>query len=597
MAEQGLASTFPLHDVAVMGLAELVPHLSRLRVHPLPPSAVTTQSMATTGELPSVSTAVAACSLALLRRLLHCSSSTQLRCPTPTLVRDGASCRSLSRGSRMLVAQARVRQAAAAAQLFAPDVVVTIDAKGFSFSVLRLLRAAPAAPQALHVQYVAPSYWAWKGGYRSLQALRGLVDHILCILPWEPAACRAHGIGATFVGHPAVEDVWPPDDSGPEHLEASLSSKRSLAELRVWGDRSNFQQQHGLAAASGPIVCVLPGSRRQEVARMLPIFRAALDKLAASQQCQPSLVFPLVPDAAVVEMVASAVTNWKFPSVVLPVGHGSSEKYHAFAVSPCAPCVFSEACDVALCVSGTVLMQLLLARLPAVVAYRAHPLTELAASWRAKVSYISLPNIILNRPAIAEAAFGRCTPTVLCSLLRGLIEQEEQRALQAGAAVQVLQQLVSHKSGGSSAAGAMIRPSVAAAEAILKFHRGLVEQQVGHLGSPSNDTRPLRQPCKPAGAVAVAFLKPANLKAALLVGSGRQAMRKRSGESDASQASRYKQQRNGEAAVGGSRSRHGPAGGLKRREDHQRAAEGASAIPGGGRDGEGRASTCVPCRQ
>eukprot|EP00850_Spirogloea_muscicola_P014524 SM000105S13869 [mRNA] locus=s105:155069:157184:- [translate_table: standard] len=416
--------------------------------------------MATTGELPTASSAAAACSLALLRRLLSRSFSSQLQCPTATGVKHGTSCRSLRRGSRMLVTQARVRRAAAAAQLFAPDVVVTIDAKGFSFSVLRLLRAATAAPQALHVQYVAPSYWAWKGGERSLQALRGLVDHVLCILPWEPAACRAHGIGATFVGHPAIEDAWPPDDNGPEHLEASFSSKRSLAELRIWGDRSNFQRQHGLAAASGPIVCVLPGSRRQEVARMLPIFRAALDKYAASQQCQPSLVFPLVPDAAVVEMVASAVTKWNFPAVVLPVGHGSSEKYHVFA-----------ACDVALCVSGTVLMQLLLARLPAVVAYRAHPLTELAASWRAKVGYISLPNIILNRPAIAEAAFWRCTPTVLCYLLRGLIEQEEQRALQAGAAVQVLQQLVSHESGGSSTAGAMIRPSVAAAEAILKSLR------------------------------------------------------------------------------------------------------------------------------
>lgn len=58
------------------------------------------------------------------------------------------------------------------------------------------------------VHYVAPSYWAWKGGDARLDSLKEFVDHLLCILPFEAPMCKAHGVGSTFVGHPVLEDAY-----------------------------------------------------------------------------------------------------------------------------------------------------------------------------------------------------------------------------------------------------------------------------------------------------------------------------------------------------------------------------------------------------
>lgn len=59
----------------------------------------------------------------------------------------------------------------------------------------------------VHFHYVAPSFWAWKGGEARLRGLAGFVDHLLCILPNEEEVCRSNGLVATFVGHPILEDV------------------------------------------------------------------------------------------------------------------------------------------------------------------------------------------------------------------------------------------------------------------------------------------------------------------------------------------------------------------------------------------------------
>lgn len=124
--------------------------------------------------------------------------------------------------------------------MFQPHVVVTVDSKGFSFRLLKQIRgnlhqhfgdywilllaytirtackkwggfAATYRQQKLdgpvHFHYVAPSFWAWKGGEERLKGLVEFVDHILCILPNEEEVCRSNGLAATFVGHPILEDT------------------------------------------------------------------------------------------------------------------------------------------------------------------------------------------------------------------------------------------------------------------------------------------------------------------------------------------------------------------------------------------------------
>lgn len=103
---------------------------------------------------------------------------------------------------------------------------------------------------------------------------------------------------------------------------------------------------------------------------------------------------------------------------------------------------FFLASRVALCTSGTVAVELQLARLPCVVAYRAHILTEWLIRLKAKVPYISLPNIILDSAIIPEALFNECTPSKLASLLENLTDDENLRRKQICAAEKVFDLLV-----------------------------------------------------------------------------------------------------------------------------------------------------------
>ncbi|XP_052207435.1 probable lipid-A-disaccharide synthase, mitochondrial isoform X3 [Diospyros lotus] len=219
----------------------------------------------------------------------------------------------------------RLKETTEAALLFRPHVVVTVDSKGFSFRLLKQLRAkygqlglvSPA-----HFHYVAPSFWAWKGGEARLRGLSEFVDHVLCILPFEPEVCRLNGLVATFVGHPILEDV----------LELNLGKDHIENGWKLPGHSEEFQSQHGI-----------------------------------------------------------------------PSGKASR---------------------VALCTSGTAAVEMQLARLPCVVAYRAHFLTEWLIRYKAKVPYISLPNILLNSSIIPEALFQACRPPELAALLMELIRNE-----------------------------------------------------------------------------------------------------------------------------------------------------------------------------
>lgn len=103
-----------------------------------------------------------------------------------------------------------MKETVEAALQFQPHVVVTVDSKGFSFRLLKQLRARynqQRLDRPVHFHYVAPSFWAWKGGEARLKGLSKFVDHVFCILPNEEVGCKLNGLNATFVGHPILEDV------------------------------------------------------------------------------------------------------------------------------------------------------------------------------------------------------------------------------------------------------------------------------------------------------------------------------------------------------------------------------------------------------
>ncbi|KAG0627981.1 hypothetical protein M758_2G241500 [Ceratodon purpureus] len=357
----------------------------------------------------------------------------------------------------------RLRQTVAAAIDFEPHVVVTIDAKGFNFRVLRSLTAAyekkKEQPPFL-VHYVAPSYWAWKGGDARLDTLKEFVDHLLCILPFEAPMCKAHGVGATFVGHPVLEDAYMNVSSGDSNANRNW-------EMQGFGNK--FRDQHSLQS-DAKVISVLPGSRAQEVKRMLPLFRDTMHRLAEDYP-DITAVIPTPQSSIVTNMVQESVSRWEVPSVILPAA-SDLEKYDAFAAS-----------NAGLCTSGTAVMQLLLARVPSVVAYRANPITEWLIKSRTKLEYISLPNILLNSPVVPEALFGECTPDRLAFLLKQVLEDQKMQEQQRTAAEQVLCMLAPPSSSLMYSGDASLlaadehsqKPSMAAAATILDFF-GLLDR-------------------------------------------------------------------------------------------------------------------------
>lgn len=269
----------------------------------------------------------------------------------------------------------------------------------------------------LHFHYVAPSFWAWKGGEARLQGLSQFVDHVLCILPFEEEVCKLNGINATFVGHPILEDV----------LELNLGKETTENRWKVHGDAEAFRSKYGLSLGS-KIFSLLPGSRLQEVTRMLPIFLNTM-KLLKDSIPELMTVVHLAPNKHVEDHIKRAVKKWPVSVILLP-GGSQSTKYDAFSAS-----------TLALCTSGTVAMELQLARLPCVVSYRAHLVTEWFIRYKAKIPYISLPNILLDSPIIPEALFQACTPSKLALLLMELMCDEELRQKQVIAAEKVMKSL------------------------------------------------------------------------------------------------------------------------------------------------------------
>jgi len=263
-----------------------------------------------------------------------------------------------------------------------PDAVVTIDAPDFCFRVAK--RCRPLGIPFIH--YVAPSVWAWRPG-RAKKVARS-VDHLMALLPFEPPYFEREGVACTFVGHPVVE-------SG---ADAGLAER--------------FRARHGLAAGQ-PLVVVLPGSRRGEIGALLPVFADTLRRL---RETHPGLAIcvPTLPHWE--ETVRNATRDWPFPVIVVT---GDEEKFDAFAASHCA-----------LACSGTVALELALARVPAVVAYKVHPLTAWAVRRLIRIKYVNLVNIMLERMLVPELLQQDCRPDRLAAAIAELLDSPTARDAQ-----------------------------------------------------------------------------------------------------------------------------------------------------------------------
>ncbi len=257
----------------------------------------------------------------------------------------------------------RIRETAQAVLDFAPDVVVTIDSPDFCLRVVRIVRARGRVPI---VHYVAPSVWAWRPGRAARMA--PLVDHVLTLLPFEPPLMQAAGMAATFVGHPVVAE-----------------SRASEAEVRA------FRAEHGLAGA--PLLLVLPGSRRGEIARLGPVLGAALPDIVAAV---PGLrvVVPVAP--GLMDEVAALTRDWPGAPLLIAPEQRAAKR------------VAFRAADAALAASGTVALELAANETPMVVAYDMNPISRAIIKRMMLTDSVNLVNLVSESRVVPEFIGASC---------------------------------------------------------------------------------------------------------------------------------------------------------------------------------------------
>jgi lipid-A-disaccharide synthase len=286
----------------------------------------------------------------------------------------------------------RIRETAAAIVAAEPDVLVLIDVPGFNLPVARKIRQArPSIPV---VDYVSPTVWAWRPG--RARRMTAFVDRVLAILPFEPEVHRQlGGPPCTYVGHPLIE---------------RLSVLRSAA-----GER------RPIVSGGKPVILILPGSRRSEVSRLTPLFGEAI-ALVAERNGLPEILLPAVPRLAA--EIAARVAGWKVkPRIV----EGEIEKFAAF-----------RRAHAALAASGTVTLELALAGVPMVVAYKLDPLAKLFKplirfQMKPPVPSIVLANLVLGEMIVPEFIDGDASAEALAAAVSPLLDNSPERRLQVDA--------------------------------------------------------------------------------------------------------------------------------------------------------------------
>ena len=244
-----------------------------------------------------------------------------------------------------------------------PDVLVTIDSPDFCLRVAKKVRRA--LPNLKVVHYVAPSVWAWRP-HRAVK-MAAHVDHVLALLPFEPAYMEAAGMSCDFVGHPVASIVETSRD-----------------------DAVAFRLAHGIAEKV-PLLCLLPGSRQGEVARHASVFFDIVRRLTRDI---PDLQIVLPAAPTVFEQVNVVFSGLENVTVLDPNHASVADKFAAFAAS-----------DAALAVSGTVSLELASQNTPMVIAYDAAPITKLIMKRAFLLDTATLVNIVSDTKAVPEFIF------------------------------------------------------------------------------------------------------------------------------------------------------------------------------------------------
>lgn len=260
---------------------------------------------------------------------------------------------------------------------FKPDAIILIDYPGFNLKVAKF-----AYKHNIKVYYyISPQVWAWKK--RRVHTIKKVVDKMLVILPFEKDFYDEYRVDAHYVGHPLLDEI----------------SKVKFI------NRINFARQNKLDPKK-EIIALLPGSRKQEVSRMLKVMLSVMDKFPDYQfviGCAPSLT-----DDFYRSLIGNANVHLVF-----------NKTYQLLQVA-----------SAALVTSGTATLETALFYVPEVVCYKGNPISYIIAKNLIKVKYISLVNLIMNKPVLKELIQNDLTSENISEELKQLLtDHKRQRQL------------------------------------------------------------------------------------------------------------------------------------------------------------------------
>lgn len=317
----------------------------------------------------------------------------------------------------------RVKQTVAAVVNARPDVLITIDSPDFCLRVAAKVREAMPDIKVAH--YVAPSVWAWRPERAAKMAQH--VDHVLALLPFEPPLMQAAGMSCDFVGHPVAAEPEP-----------SQQEQQALA------------TELGVNPKKERLVCLLPGSRKGEITRLLPVYQKVVSNL---QERVPNLRFILPMAGAIAADVRAITMSWDVPPVLLDpngfsAGIAETRKRTVFHM-----------CEAALATSGTVALELAAANCPMVVAYKANYLTTRMVKKMAQIDTANLINIVTDSRVVPEFLFESCTAAQITPALLKTLNDSDTRQAQLSACAQTMTALGKGKQD----------PGLQAAHSVLAF--------------------------------------------------------------------------------------------------------------------------------
>jgi lipid-A-disaccharide synthase len=317
-----------------------------------------------------------------------------------------------------------------------PDIVITIDSPGFTTRIAKRLRSGEDGTEKVFkkilsknkdrepiefqpfngklVHYVAPTVWAYKP--KRAEKFAKLFDHLLVILPFEPPYFEQEGLPCTYIGHPIVETQFPLNGN-------------------------QFKQKYGIGE-NETVISLMPGSRRGEINRLLPIFTEAVSLLARIDN--PVIVIPTIPSlkAEVEHMVAPN-------SIKTIVLDNEKDKLASY-----------KAASAAIVKSGTGSLEVALAGCPMVIGYKVNYISYRIIKSLVKIKYANLINLILDEEIIPEFLQNYCTPYLISQSVDKILDDYKLKDLQIVRGLEALKTM---------GLGEPESPSLKAANAILRI--------------------------------------------------------------------------------------------------------------------------------